>query len=40
VPKPPPKISAAVLIGAAGVIVGWLLIRPRLHRLVREAAGG
>jgi HAD superfamily hydrolase (TIGR01490 family) len=40
VPKPPPKISAAVLIGAAGVIVGWLLIRPRLHRLVREASGG
>jgi HAD superfamily hydrolase (TIGR01490 family) len=39
VPKPPPKISVAVLIGAAGVIVGWLLIRPRLHRLVREATG-
>jgi hypothetical protein len=29
-----------VLIGAAGAIVGWLLIRPRLQRLVREAAGG
>jgi HAD superfamily hydrolase (TIGR01490 family) len=40
VSKPPPKISAAVLIGAAGVIVGWLLIRPRLHRLVRDAARG
>jgi HAD superfamily hydrolase (TIGR01490 family) len=40
VPKPPPRITGVVLIGAAGAIVGWLLIRPRLQRLVREAAGG
>jgi HAD superfamily hydrolase (TIGR01490 family) len=38
--KPPPRISAAVFAAAAGVIVGWLLIRPRLHRLEREASRG
>ena len=40
VPKPPPRITGVVLIGAAGAIVGWLLIRTRLQRLVREAAAG
>jgi HAD superfamily hydrolase (TIGR01490 family) len=38
VPKPPPKITGVVLAGAAGALVGWILVKPRLTRPDRAPA--
>ena len=38
VPKPPPKLTGVVIAGAAGAVVGWMLIKPRLTRGDRTPA--